>query len=320
MAGLALGCDLGATNLRAALVSEAGEIVASAREALSDRSPAHVASEIARMCAEVLSLGRKGWEEVAGVGVGLAGQILGASGVVVVGPNLGWRDVDFGALVRGELGREVRVVNDLSAAAWGEHRAGAARSVDDALVVFLGSGIGAGLILGGELYEGASGLAGEIGHVKVRPGERLCGCGERGCLEAYAGGHMVAERLQELAQEGKAQAVLAAAGGDPLRLGPRALHLAAEEGDPFALDFLEEMSSFLGLVIGNAITLLNPHKLVLGGGMFHGISRLRPLVEREIRRAAGRAQAGVLSIAESALEDDAGLVGAALLAFESRRA
>lgn len=317
MARLALGCDLGATNLRAALVTEEGEIVASARQALADRAPAHVAGEIVRMCAEVLSLARKSWEDVAGVGLGLAGQILGRSGHVVVGPNLGWRGVDFGRLLRSELGREVRLVNDLSAAAWGEHRAGAARGVDDALVVFLGSGIGAGMILGGELYEGASGLAGEIGHVKVRPGGRLCGCGESGCLEAYAGGHNVAERLQERVQAGEAGAILEAAGGDIYQIGPRALHLAAERDDPFALDFLEEMSSLLGLVIGNAITLLNPEKLVLGGGMFHGISRLRPLVEREIRKIAGRAQSQTLSISESALEDDAGLIGAALLALRN---
>lgn len=316
MARLALGCDLGATNLRAALVSEEGEIVASAREKLADREPGFVAGEIARMCGEVLTLARKSWDDVAGVGVGMAGQILGESGHVVVGPNLGWRDLDFGELVEKELGRSIRLVNDLSAAAWGEHRVGAAHAVNDALVVFLGSGIGAGLVLRGRLYEGASGLAGEIGHVKVRPGGRICGCGERGCLEAYAGGHNVTARLQEMIEEGKGQAVLEAAGGDPLRVGPQVLHLAAERDDPFALDFLEEMASLLGLVIGNAITLLNPRKLVLGGGMFHGISRLRPLVEREIHKVAGRAHAKALSISESALKDDAGLVGAALLALE----
>lgn len=312
---LALGCDLGATNLRVALVTEAGEVVASAREVLDDREPEAVATDIRTLCDSVLAVGRKSWDEIAGVGVGLAGQILGDSGFVVVGPNLGWRDVGFGALVRARLGREATLVNDLSAAAWGEHRVGAAQGVDDALVVFLGSGIGAGLILGRKLYEGASGLAGELGHVKVVPGGRLCGCGERGCVEAYAGGHNVTERLQELVREGKAAAILEAAGGDVARVGTHALNLAAEAGDAFALDFLEEMAAHLGLAIGNAITLLNPRKLVLGGGMFHGISRLRPLVEREIRKVAGRAQAGVLSISESGLGDDAGLVGAALLAL-----
>lgn len=314
---LALGCDLGATNLRVALVSEAGEILASVRESLKDRGPDFVATELARLATSVLSLSKRSLEDVDGVGVGLAGQILGTSGLVVVGPNLGWRDVDFGALLRDRLGREVRLINDLSAAAWGESRVGAATQVRDALVVFLGSGVGAGLILGGRLYEGSSGLAGEIGHVKVRPGERLCGCGEHGCLEAYVGGHNVAARLRELVESGQAEAILAAAGGAIERVGPRALGAAAEEGDPFALVFLEEMASFLGLAIGNAITLLNPQRLVLGGGVFHGISTLRPLVEREIRKHAGRAQSSVLSLSASALEDDAGLIGAALLGLES---
>ena len=312
---LAIGCDLGASNLRVALVTEAGQVLASTREALGDRAPEAIAERLRSRCEDVLSMAGRSWDDVDGVGVGLAGQIHGASGRVVVGPNLGWRDVPFAALLRDRLGREVRVVNDLNAAAWGEHRAGAARGVDDVLVVFLGSGVGAGLILGGALYEGASGLSGEIGHVKVRPGERLCGCGERGCLEAYVGGHNVADRLREAVWEGRAGAVFAAAGGDVMQVGPQALHLAAEQGDPFALDFLEEMAAFLGLAIGNAITLLNPRQLVLGGGMFHGISRLRPLVEREIRKVAGRAQAAELGIAESALGDDSGLVGAALLAL-----
>lgn len=314
---LALGCDLGATNLRVALVTEAGEILTSAREALEDRAPEAVATEFRRLAESVLGLAKRSLDEVAGVGIGLAGQVLGESGVVVVGPNLGWRDVDFAALVEQALGRPVRVHNDLSAAAWGEGRVGAAKDVRDALVVFLGSGVGAGLVLGGRLYEGASGLAGEIGHVKVRPGERLCGCGERGCLEAYVGGHKVAERLQELVETGQAESILAAAGGQLDRVGPRALGAAAEHGDPFALAFLEEMASFLGLAIGNAITVLNPERLVLGGGMFHGISHLRPLVEREVRRHATVASASILSISASALEDDAGLIGAGLLALET---
>lgn len=314
---LALGCDLGATNLRVALVSEGGEILASVREALKDRSPEVVATELGRLAESVLALAQRSFDEIAGVGVGLAGQILGDSGVVVVGPNLGWRDVDFASPVQKALGRPARIINDLSAAAWGESRAGAATQVRDALVVFLGSGVGAGLILGGRLYEGASGLAGELGHVKVRPGERLCGCGERGCLEAYVGGHNVAVRLRELVEAGQGEAILGAADGAIENVGPRALGAAAEDGDPFALAFLEEMASFLGLAIGNAITLLNPEKLVLGGGMFHGISALRPLVEREIRKHAGVAQSRVLTISPSGLEDDAGLVGAALLGLES---
>jgi glucokinase len=314
-AKLALGCDLGATNLRVALVSESGAIVAASREALVDRTPSVVAQELARISGHVLGLAQIGWEEVHGVGVGLAGQVLGSTGMVVVGPNLGWRDVRFGHLVERAMGRTPRVVNDLSAAAWGESRVGAARGVQDALVVFLGSGLGAGIIAGGKLYEGASGIAGELGHVKVRPGGRGCGCGEFGCLEAYVGGHNVAARLQELVAAGQAPGILEAADGDPARVGTRALSLAVERGYPMAQDFLAEMAKYLGWAIGNAVTLLNPQKLILGGGMFHGVATLRERVEEEIRAVAGRAHLQGLSVLESALEDDAGLVGAGLLAF-----
>lgn len=311
----ALACDLGATNLRVALVGENGDILASSREALRDRTPSLVARDLATMSHQVLTLAGVPWEEVSGVGVGLAGQVLGHSGVVLVGPNLGWRDVRFGNLVERELGVPPRVVNDLSAAAWGESRVGAARGVRDAVVVFLGSGVGAGFVFSGSLYEGAGGLAGEIGHVKVRPGGRPCGCGEAGCLEAYVGGHNVKARLLELVAAGKGDGILAAVGGEMEKVGPPALELAAEAGDPVAIEFLEEMASLLAWTIGNLITLLNPQKLILGGGVFHGISRLRPMVEREIREVAGKGQLLGLSILESSLGDDAGLVGAGLLAL-----
>ncbi len=310
---LTLGCDLGATNLRVAVVASNGVVLSSVRRLLDDRSPAVVAAELAFAAREALDLVGVTLDEVAGLGIGVAGQILGHSGLVLVGPNLGWRDVRFGSLVERELGRHPRIVNDLSAAAWGEGARGAAQGAKDVLLVFAGSGVGAGLIVNGKLFEGSGGIAGELGHVKVVKDGRPCGCGQRGCLEAYAGGHNIKARILELAKEGKVRAIMKAAGGDPERIGGPALEEAANEGDPEAIALRDEIAAYLGISIANLITVLNPRKLILGGGLLLGMNGLKRDVCKWILRAGGTAQVDQLSILEPALGDDAGVIGAALL-------
>lgn len=312
---IALGCDLGGTNVRVALVDVDGQVHQSVKRQLTDRSPEAVAREIASAAAAVLQRGGLSLDQVGGVGVGVAGQCLGSSGVVLVGPNLGWRNVPFGTLVEQELGRRPRIVNDLSAAAWGEASVGGAREQRDVVLVFVGSGVGAGLILGGRLHEGAGGIAGEFGHVKVVPGGRLCGCGERGCLEAYVGGHNIARRIRELHAGGKARAILRAAGGDPSRVGGSALEIAAEEGDPEAVALRDEMARMLGVATGNLVTVLNPARLILGGGVLTGMPGLKRAAIEQIRQTAQPAHLAQVGIIDAELGDDAGVIGAALLAL-----
>ncbi|HWV38120.1 MAG TPA: ROK family protein [Vulgatibacter sp.] len=314
-ASIALGCDLGATNLRVAAVQPDGKLLSSIRRKLEDRAPEVVADELAEGAEEVLRIVGASLEDVRAVGVGVAGQVLGRSGLVLVGPNLGWRDVAFGDLVEARFSRHVRVVNDLSAAAWGEASVGAAQGATDVLLVFAGSGVGGGMILDGRLYEGPGGLAGEIGHVKVVRGGRPCGCGQNGCLEAYAGGHNIATRVRELAAQGKAQAIVRAAGGVEERLGGPALEAAAEAGDPEATAIREEIASYLGIAIANAVTLLNPQQFILGGGVLMGMAGLKASVLAWISRAGGPEQVARMSIHDPSLGDDAGVIGAALLAL-----
>ena len=314
-ATIALGCDLGATNLRVAAVQPDGTVLSSIRRKLDDRAPGVVADELADGAREVLRIVGASPESVRAIGIGVAGQVLGHSGLVLVGPNLGWRDVRFGRLVEERLSRHVRVVNDLSAAAWGEASVGAAQGATDVLLVFAGSGVGGGMILDGKLYEGPGGLAGEIGHVKVVMNGRPCGCGQDGCLEAYAGGHNIALRIRELAAQGKAKAIVEAAGGSEERLGGAALEIAAEAGDPEANAIREEIAAYLGISIANAVTLLNPQRLILGGGVLMGMAGLKASVRAWITRAGGCEQVSRMSIHDPSLGDDAGVIGAALLAL-----
>lgn len=310
---LALACDLGGTNVRVAVVAADGTVHSSVKRRLTDRSPTAVAAEIATGARDVLTGLSLSMAAISGVGIGVAGQCLGASGTVLVGPNLGWRNVAFGALVERELGRPVRIVNDLAAAAWGEAMVGAARGSLDAILVFVGSGVGSGLILGGRLYDGIGGIAGEFGHVKVVPGGRLCGCGEHGCLEAYVGGHNITRRIREMEAAGGARAIIDAAGGDPVKVGGAALEIAAAAGDPEAVAMREEMAQMLGVAMGNLITVLNPGKLILGGGVLEGMPGFKKRAVEWLLETGGRAHVAQLSVVDAGLADDAGLIGAGLL-------
>ena len=315
---VALGVDLGGTNARAAVVDvDTGEIVAAHKEPLHDRAPARVVEVVRHALSEAAAAASIPVGAAGAIGVGVAGQCLGATGVVLNAPNLGWRDVEFGELLRAAVGVPVRIANDLSVAAWGEKRFGAAKGLDDVVLVFVGSGVGAGLILGGRLHDGAQGVAGELGHVKVRPSRpgppRRCGCGELGCLEAYTSGMNVAARVREEIAAGAQTSVIALAGGDPARVSASLVDDAWRGGDRYARELWDEVADLLGTAFANLVTLLNPAKLILGGGVLLGCPALADLVRARFDAAVSRSATKGLAVERAWLGDDAGVVGAAVL-------
>lgn len=317
--GRAIGVDLGATNARAAVVDRAtGAIVAVRKESHADKAPEAVADGVARAVREVAGASGVDLASCGSVGVGVAGQCLGATGLVMNAPNLGWRDVPLGSLLARTLSAPVRVVNDLSAAAWGEQRFGAARGIADVVLVFVGSGVGSGLILGGRLHEGAWGVGGELGHVKVcpsRPGTRprRCGCGMTGCLEAYTSGVNVAARVREELAAGAVSAIRDLVEGDLSRVSASDVDAAFGQGDAYARALWEEVGDLLGTTIANVVTLLNPTRVILGGGMLLGAPNLEPIVRRVLSERVSASAARQLSVERAHLGDDAGVIGAALL-------
>ena len=291
---LSLGVDLGGTNARVAVVEQrTGRIIASEKRSWTDRSLEAVVKETAVLI-NALALAHP---DVTGVvGIGFAGMLRG--NVVVNAPNLGWFDVDFGTPLSAAVGRPVRLVNDLSAAAWGEYSAGAAKGATDVLTVFVGTGVGSAIIANGALVSGASQVSAEFGHIKVvAEGGRLCGCGQTGCLEAYMGGAKLGEWMKEEGLAGTATDL------EPLAAG----------SDATARRLYDFGSGQLALAIANQVTVLNPGVLVLGGGV---LSRCPGVVER-IRQAIARrstvASAAAVRVTMASLGDDSGLVGAALL-------
>lgn len=307
----AIGCDLGGTNARAAAVDERGKVLAVHKQPLTARTPQACADALAECARQVMNRLGAGDERCTGVGVGIAGQIDAHTGRVLNAPNLGWRDVDFGVLVAERFGRPVLVANDLSVAALGEAKAGAARGHDDALLVFVGSGIGSGMIIGGRIYGGARGVAGEFGHIKVRPAGRLCGCGEHGCLETYAGGNGLANRAAEAIAEGRETSLQVPEG---LRPTASMIDRAADAGDPLSQELRDDAVELVGVATANLVTQLNPAVLILGGGVLLGSPTMRRMVEDVVRAQTSRSALEQLLIVDPALGDDAGVIGGAFLA------
>ncbi|HJZ88656.1 MAG TPA: ROK family protein [Polyangia bacterium] len=311
---LAVGVDLGGTHLRAALVETSAERPTPLHEERlptgEDRVPERVADLIASAVGRVCT---RAEGPVAGVGIGIAAMLRGQSGVVANAPNLGWREVDFRSLVRARLGQRVELYNDLKAIAWGEHRYGAGKGAPNVVCVYFGTGIGGGIVVGGELYYGAGNLAGEIGHTKVVTGgaARLCGCGQHGCIEAYAGGANLAARVRaELAAGAQSQA-LAFAGGEVAKVHPGHVDQAARAGDPYARRLWTEIAPLIGMALANACTLFNPNRLILGGGMWEGTPELRRLSEATLPELINAPTQETLTVCETSLGDLAGMLGAA---------
>lgn len=307
---LAVGVDLGATNARAALVDvDAGKVLAETKRPWPshDVAPAAAAAIVGAVVREVDPK-----NERAGVGIGFAGMLRGWSGVVVIAPNFGWKEIDFRSMVRAEVGERCELYNDLNAIAFGEARYGGARGVRDVVCVYVGTGVGGGLVVNGQLYAGATHLGGEIGHTKVIPGGRLCGCGMRGCLEAYTSGRNIQKRAQEELRGGERSLAVELAGGiEHVHAG--FLDEAARRGDVYAGRLWEEVSTLLGMALANAVTLCNPSRLVMGGGVWQGAPELARRSIARLFEFVNQPSREGFEVVDTALGDSAGMLGAAAL-------
>jgi glucokinase len=289
-----LAVDLGGTHVRMACVDFGGKIKKFCKLQLEHKTPEYVVRlifEEARKLSENMGV------SFGVCGVGIAAMLRGQT--VAIAPNLGWREEEFGQKLEKRLRVPTFLFNDLSAAAWGEFSLGAAQGFRDSLTVFIGSGVGSAIITRRRLMEGAKGVAGELGHVKLGGGhEALCGCGQRGCLEAYAGGNNLRKRMEEHGLEG----------------GAAELEAAAKQGNPVAQKLYAFVCEQLGLAVSNAVTLLNPGVLVLGGGVLRHCPGMFQAIEEGVRQHASSVALDGLAIRKASLGDDSGLLGAALLA------
>ena len=312
-----IGIDLGGTQLRAAAFASDGQApVAQHRELVGE--PRDVGTIVERLATIIERLASEATDVVA-VGVGIAAMLRDRQGMVAVSPHLRWRDVAFGPALAARLGPRfaLGVYNDVNAIVWGEAIAGAARGCRNVLGVYVGTGIGAGVIADGRLVLGASQCAGELGHVKVRWDDDAmpCACGQRGCLEAYLGGSYLDRRIREALAAGAKSSLSVR---DAASVHVDDVDAAAANGDEWALALWTELATLAAVAFGGAIAVLNPERLVLGGGVLARCPLLRELLAASLTVATPTAALEPLSIAVAELGDEAGLVGAATLAAADR--
>ncbi|OGD78105.1 MAG: hypothetical protein A2Y64_02775 [Candidatus Coatesbacteria bacterium RBG_13_66_14] len=310
---LIFAVDLGGTNLRAGLVDASGRVVARRKAPpRGDRRPAVFLNTLAELRSE-LSAEVKGRPDALALAV--PGPMDAGRGWVcspVNVPDLG--RAPLAAMAGKALGLPVTLVNDATAFTLGEHWRGAARGHPWCLGVTLGTGVGGGAVLDGKPLLGARGNALEIGHLTVEPGGRPCGCGRRGCLEAYASASAVRRRAMELAEGGKLPGLLAAAGGDTVNINSRLITEHARGGDRICAGLLEEAGRYLGRGLALAQALLDVDLAVIGGGLA-GAGELILSPARESLDLHRFRTPTELEIVAGELGGDAGLVGAAALAL-----
>lgn len=304
--------DVGGTNLRAALVDDAGAIVARVRRAtVADRKG--FIEQLAAVTDELQSTASK---RVAAIAIGFPGPLKTEEGRVLTPPNLpACANLPVKRLLERETGLPVFLENDANAAALGEWWRGAAKGAGSVLCFTLGTGVGGGIVLNGEVWHGAGDVAGEFGHITVRPGGRLCGCGRRGCLETYASATGVARTARAMMRRRRASAILRLAGGKISAVTSEVVYRAAKKGDGAAREIIREAGRMLGFVIGNLMGAFNPEVVVITGGMARaGGMLLKPLRDEAARHCFASAFESA-GIAPGRLGDDAGMLGAALTAF-----
>jgi glucokinase len=309
---LACGVDVGGTKIAGGVVDEDGTIL----EELRVVSPATDAEAIEVAIAGLVNE-LKTRHDIAAVGVGAAGYVDKRRAVVMFAPNIAWRNVNLKAELEPRVDLPVVIENDANAAAWGEFRYGAGHDVDDLLLVTVGTGVGGGVVLDGEVYRGGFGAAAEIGHMRVVPDGILCGCGNHGCFEQYASGSALVRDARAAAAAGSpfARGLLERAGGDPNGIDGPLITAAARDGDAFAVEQLATVGRWLGEGIASLTAVLEPAMVVVGGGVSEAEELLLgPARAAFAREVVGSAFRPTPEIRKARLGNRAGLIGAADLA------
>lgn len=323
MATHALGVDFGGTKVLAAVVDlETGKVVGTGKKKTRpDDGPDALMGRIYETGEAAIREARLGKKDgIVGIGVGIAGQVDARRGMLLGTPNLSQATVELpmAALLTQRFGVPAALRNDVQIAALGEEHFGAGKDAVDFLCVFVGTGVGGAIVRGGELVPGAAGTAGEIGHLVVDAGGRHCGCGGRGHLEAYASRTAITRVLLAELHRGRSS-VLAdlvpgsneESGGTAIRSG--VLARAVTGGDELVIETVTEAGRYLGLGLASAINLLNPQRIILGGGVIEAVDLLFQVAASHARQEALPVPGRTVEIVKAGLGDNAGVVGAALL-------
>ncbi|MDG6223059.1 MAG: ROK family protein [Candidatus Bathyarchaeota archaeon] len=309
---LTLGVDLGGTKANIALVDAVGKVLFSRKFLIPvSKEPDDVLKHLVTEMDNCFS--QTGYKATA-FGIGVAAQV-DSDGFIFGSPNLGWQNFSLKHKLEKLIDLPVFITNDVRAATWAEWRYGFRKNVNDLAVIFVGTGIGGGAISGGKLLFGCNNSGGELGHVTLVYNGRKCRCPNRGCLEAYAGGWAIADRAQEAVRENREKGrFLVSLAGTIKNITAATVAQAYHEGDPLAELLVEQTGKYLAAGAVSVVNAFNPCCLVFGGGIIEGIPDLVEIVKKVLPSMALKSAVTNLKIEKSKLGNNAGAIGAAVLA------
>lgn len=307
-----LAVDLGGSKIVSALVSSEGQILH--REyfpTLAEEGAAAVIGRIVASAGALMDNAGMAPSSLAGIAVAAAGAIDPAKGIVTDSPNLpGWHNIPLKDEIEKALGVMTFIVNDATAAALGEHRFGAGRGVRHLIYLTVSTGIGGGIIVDNRLYSGASGSAGEMGHMTIDINGPRCPCGNTGCLEVLASGKAVAREAQRLIGQGTKTVMREIAEGHAEFVTAQTVAAAANRGDAVAISIVNKAANYLGIGLVNLVNIFNPEMIIVGGGMAKMGEMLLQPARKLVAERAFQYPAGIVRIVSSELGDNSGILGA----------
>jgi glucokinase len=313
-----LGVDLGGTSLRALAVGNGNRILSMEKTAIEpDKTPMGLIRDVAGCVKRAVAAAAVPWNRVRAVSVGAPGAVDPAHGIVYKAPNLGWKDVSLGAKLTSLLDVPVLVENDVNAGTVGEHALGAGRGTRDMVGIFVGTGIGGGLIFKGELHEGFRGAAAEIGHIVIQADGPRCGCGKKGCVEAMASRTAMERDVRSAVRSGARSIVpQIMKERQRSRMTSSVIARALKSRDPVMREVMRRAQFCLGLLVANVVNMLDPESIVIGGGIAERLQEsfvgpIRTTALKYFMRQDGRER---IRIVPGMLGDNAGALGAVVLA------
>jgi glucokinase len=306
-----VGIDLGGTNVVVGTVAQDGSEIIGVESVptMADQGADAVVGRIVEAARR--SIARAPGKEIVGIGIGSPGPLDTKTGVVLLTPNLGWHNMPLRDRVSEALGLPATLDNDANCAIYGEWWRGAARGADYVVGFTIGTGIGGGIVLHGDIYHGASDIAGEIGHMTIDSTGRRCNCGNYGCLEAYASGPQIAARAVEGIQAGADSTLPRYVEGDLSKVTAQLVYQAAHDGDEYALEVVRDTARLLGAGVASIINIFNPQVVVICGGVTLAGDTLFVPLRSEVKRRAFKPAVDVCRILPGELPGTAGVWGAA---------
>jgi glucokinase len=320
---LYIGCDLGGTNMRAAVVDvDSGSVLHQMSvPTLARDGHDSVMQRMATLCLDVIQSAGMNKEEINGIGIGVPGVLDLAKGETLFLPNLEgtWPNVPLRDTITKRTGLPTALLNDVRSITHGEWLFGAGRGVDTVAVFAIGTGIGGGLVINGQLHLGIGGTGGELGHTTIDYNGPLCGCGNKGCLEALASGPAIAAMGMKAVAQGLTTRLADMCEGDLNRITPKLIAQTAEAGDEIAKDIFEQAGFYLGIAAANISVALGPRRIIIAGGVAQAGDLLLEPIRRTLRERVTVMPVEQVEVVQSQLKNKAGVIGVACWAAKELR-